>query len=90
MMRRHTVLIAVAILVCALLLAGVVVAQSGAGPLYAVARGTASGGHYRLTSPSWQVSGAASGTGYHLANPSSPAGTGTPCCCTYLPCVRRN
>jgi len=90
MMNRYTIFIAVAILICALLLAGAVVAQSDAGPLYAVARGTASGGHYRLTSPSWQASGISSGGGYRLAGPASSAGTGTPCCCTYLPCVLRN
>ncbi len=92
-MRRYTILITIATLVCALLLAGVVAAQSGGQPppaQYVVAKGTASGGHYRLAGTAWQASGVASGGGYRLAGPASPTGTGTPCCCNYLPCVLRS
>jgi|GEM_PF-908307 hypothetical protein len=36
----------------------------------------------------WQVEGIASGGGYQImALPLSPSGTGTQCCCTYLPCL---
>lgn len=36
----------------------------------------------------WTVEGISSGGGYHvMALPLSPGGTGTPCCCTYLPCL---
>ena len=36
----------------------------------------------------WQVEGISSGGGYHiLALPLNPSGTGTQCCCTYLPCL---
>lgn len=36
----------------------------------------------------WQVEGISSGGGYHImALPLSPGGTGTQCCCTYLPCL---
>ena len=39
----------------------------------------------------WQVEGISSGGGYHiLALPLSPSGTGTQCCCTYLPCLLKN
>ncbi|MBC7228126.1 MAG: hypothetical protein H5T61_13010 [Thermoflexales bacterium] len=57
---------------------------------YVVKPGTASGGGYRLSGVTWQARGIASGGGYRLAVPVGPAGTGTPCCCTYLPCVLRN
>jgi hypothetical protein len=48
-----------------------------------------SGGGYRLTSPAWQVSGAASGGAYHLRAPTSPS-SGTMCCCSYLPCILKS
>jgi hypothetical protein len=87
--RRVTALVAV--LFCSLLLVSSVGrAQSSGPPGYVVEQGTASGGGYHLTSTTWQARGIASGGGYRLAVPASPAGTGTPCCCTYLPCVLRN
>ena len=57
---------------------------------YVVAQGVASGGDYRLTSLSWQVSGASSGGEYRLQGPASPGATIDQCCCTYLPCVKKN
>ena len=93
MMRKHTFSIAIAALVCALLLAGVVLAQSGGpGPptWYTVEQGAASGGGYYLTSLAWQVNGAANGAGYRLLGPASPTLRGNGCCCTYLPCALRN
>ena len=86
--------IVILLTILALLLVGsVAMAQSsGQDPpvLYTVRQGVIAGEGYHLTSLTWQVSGTANGAGYHLANPSSPTGTGTPCCCTYLPCVRRS
>ena len=82
------------------LLGSVALAQSGRQPplsWYTVEGETIVGGSYRLTSlalrsaqgDTWQVSGTASGGGYRLLGPASPAG-GNQCCCTYLPCVVRN
>jgi hypothetical protein len=56
---------------------------------YAVNQGTASGGHYRLANRTCQMHGLASGGGYSLAGPAGTAGTGTPCCCSYLPVIRK-
>jgi hypothetical protein len=84
--------IAILLAIAALLLVGSVALAQSSGPppaQYAVAQGRASGEGYRLTSMSWQVSGASSGGGYRLLGPASPSG-GNPCCCTYLPCVLRN
>jgi hypothetical protein len=85
--------------IVALLLIGCVALAQSSGPPsgYVVIPGTASGGHYRLTSLSWQVSGASSGGGYRLlpalsgaeGGPASPTLRGNGCCCTYLPCVLR-
>lgn len=83
MMKRHLISIAVAALACALLLAGVALAQNGhsdstliadAVPrpaFYTVGQGTASGGGYNLTGLAWQVEGVASGGGYRLLDPLS-------------------
>jgi hypothetical protein len=56
---------------------------------YTIEKGTASGGGYHLTSLSWQIEGAASGSRYRLLGPASPTSRGNPCCCTYLPCLLR-
>ena len=55
---------------------------------YRVAPRAASGGAYRLSGAGWQVKGSSSGGAYRLQGPVSPSG-GTPCCCNYLPCVRK-
>jgi hypothetical protein len=95
---KARIVILVALAVC-LLLGSVALRQAQGGALaqssrppsaqYVVTKGTASGGHYRLTSVSWQANGASSGGGYHLLILASPSG-GNQCCCTYLPCVLRN
>ena len=76
------------------LLAGGVLAQSPRGGLaggpFEVTGGMISGGAYRLTTATWQVSGAASGGGYRLVGPGAPRLAGSGCCCTYLPCVMNN
>ena len=72
---------------------GSALAQSSGPPSlagYAVQQGTVSGGGYLLASTTWQARGTASGGGYRLASPLALAGTGTPCCCIYLPCLLRN
>lgn len=70
-----------------------VLAQSSGPPApaqYVVAQGAAAGGGYRLTGQAWQARGVTGGGKYRLTVvPLSPAGTGTPCCCTYLPCALR-
>lgn len=56
---------------------------------YAVQAGTAAGGAYQLATGemSWSVRGATGGGSYRLNLVSAVRGTGTPCCCSYLPCV---
>ena len=44
---------------------------------------------YHLEINGLRVNGASSGGGYRLLPPEAAVSTGTPCCCTYLPCVRR-
>lgn len=65
------------------------ISQAGPERPYAVKPGMVSGGDYRLTSQTWQLSGVASGGGYRLLGPASPS-RGNQCCCTHLPCVLRN
>ena len=81
--------IIVLLVVVLLLLGGVALAQSREPPpvQYAVTQGAVSGGLYRLTSQAWQVRGVADGSGYRLTVLLGPTGTGTPCCCSYLPCL---
>lgn len=91
-MIRYALLIAIVALLLGLFLLGVGPARSDSPDQltgYRVEWGTASGGGYHLISTAWQVQGVAGGGEYHLAGPLILAGTGTPCCCTYLPCVQR-
>ena len=44
---------------------------------------------YHLESGGLRAIGASSGGGYRLLLPEAGAGSGTPCCCMYLPCVKR-
>lgn len=68
------------------------------GPALSVVEGTVSGGHYRLTSlalrqaqgDTRQTSGVASGGGYNLLGPASPASSENGCCCLWLPCTLRS
>jgi hypothetical protein len=85
-MRVRTIVLLIVIL---LLLGGAALAQSSEPPpvQYAVTQGVASGGLYRVTGQAWQVRGVADGDGYHLTVSLGPTGTGTPCCCSYLPCM---
>ncbi len=57
---------------------------------YGVQPGTAAGGVYQLATGSgadWSVRGTASGGAYRLEVVGAMRGTGTPCCCSYLPCT---
>jgi hypothetical protein len=54
---------------------------------YAVQPGTAAGGAYQLKGADWSVRGTASGGNYQLDVVNAASGTGTPCCCSYLPCL---
>ena len=81
-----------AVVVALLLLGAVAPARSGGNGLTEVVviqPGVASGGGYRLSGLSWQISGTASGGGYRLLETSAPSLTGSGCCCSYLPCVLR-
>lgn len=86
-MKAQTVILLT--MVALLLVSSVALTQPGEPSRYVV-RGVASGAHYRLVVVTWQVRGEVSGAGYYLVVPLSPTGTGTPCCCIYLPCVLRN
>ena len=87
MLVRMIVLSAVILLV----LSGSVLAQlSTPPPIPSAVAGVAAGGNYRLAVQTWQVRGATEGGNYQLAAPTSLMGTGTPCCCVFIPCVLRN
>lgn len=72
-----------------LLLVGTTI-QVGARGRYAVKEGVASADGYRLTTLTWQVSGAVGGGGYRLLPAASPELRGSGCCCLYMPCTIRN
>jgi hypothetical protein len=84
MTKAHLVIVSV--IVALLLLGSATQAQPGGARV--VQAGVASGGHYHLTVPAWQVAGAARGGDYRLS-PAAPLLRGSGCCCTYLPCVLR-
>jgi hypothetical protein len=71
-----------------------VVLSAGVGalstPRYQVEMATIAGGGYRLTGAGPQAEIVSAGGAYRLLGPSAPAGQGSGCCCTYLPCILRN
>jgi hypothetical protein len=77
-----------------LVLLALVLLSAGAGalspPRYQVEAATIAGGSYQLTSFATQADNVAAGGAYRLLGPSAPAGQGSGCCCTYLPCTLRN
>lgn len=91
-MNRQWVLLVVVTLAVTLALGSLAVVQAGKdqGGRYAVEITDAAGGRYVLDNGGWQVQGSASGGGYHLLAVTGPAGGGTPCCCSYVPCILRN
>jgi len=101
--NRRVAMVMIVALVALLLAGGLTAAQSlpsrgttgqplsgkGAAGGYAVQAGTAAGGAYQLAAgwQGWSVRGAAGGGSYRLDVVSAVRGTGTPCCCSYLPCA---
>ncbi|MBN1139379.1 MAG: hypothetical protein JXM73_22570 [Anaerolineae bacterium] len=59
-------------------------------PRYQVEAGILAGGGYQLTSFGPQADNVSAGGAYLLLGPSAPAGQGSGCCCTYVPCIMRN
>jgi len=84
--RRFLIILVVA-LVCLAILGGVVWAASS-NPSTQDQPAPGSPGEYYLTSRSWEADGTLVGPGYQLRG--TVTGTGTPCCCSYLPCTLRN
>ena len=80
-MNRRLILLLVVALLVSLALGGWLLAQAASPPPGEVG--------YRLETGGWRVQGVASGPGYRLELPGASSGTGTPCCCTFMPCVRR-
>lgn len=90
-MRIRTVLLF--ILIVLFLLNSTILAQSywtRSPSRYIVHPGTTSSGKYKLTNPIWFPSGETDGGGYRLDILFRTLGTGTPCCCIYLPCLMQN
>lgn len=96
-MKPRAVMVLLVILAC-LLASGT--AQAGPPASDAAQAGTATGNLYRLVAREsarlaaaqnggWRILGTAAGAVYELAPGAEPSGTGTPCCCAYLPCVIR-
>jgi hypothetical protein len=83
---KRALMIAVLALVCLAIASGATLgASSEASTQGAPAPGSAGG--YRLETLSWKATGTLSGPGYLLGG--TITGTGTPCCCSYLPCIVR-
>ena len=79
---KKKALLLISILLIALLMSGIALAQSP------VPGRTSSGGGYHLTALTWQVTGESRAGGYVLRSPQSPS-LESGCCCIYLPCVRK-
>ena len=104
-MSKRVAMVMIVALAALLLAGGLTVAQPPSSPGtagqplpvkdaagdYAVQAGTAVGGAYRLAGgwQGWSVRGATGGGSYRLDLVSAVRGTGTPCCCSYLPCLWR-
>lgn len=89
-MKRRTIVCF--LLVLGLLFTGAALAGSS-NPLpasgYNVSAKSISGQGYHLSGLSWQATGSLHAPGYTLTSPSAPSGSGTMCCCNYIPCVVR-
>jgi len=88
--KRMTILLIVG-LTSALVLGGALFAQAAQAPAGVdISRvETAVEVGYQLNDGGWKVQGILSGYGYRLEAPTAPSGTGTPCCCVFLPCAIR-
>jgi len=87
-MRLKTKIILASIAI--LLIISLALAQTGKTAETVIQQNTHPSRVYYLTSIKVQVLGITSGGGYYLSNPFSITGSGTPCCCNYLPCILRN
>jgi hypothetical protein len=63
--------------------------EQKAPPRYAVERGVATGGGYRVAGLAWRITGPSSGREYRVASLVDSQLTDTGCCCLYLPFVCR-
>jgi len=84
--RRFLIILVVA-LVCLAIVGGATLAASSKSSTQGNPA-TGSSGDYYLATLSWGIDGTLSGPGYRLRG--TVTGTGTPCCCNYLPCILRN
>jgi len=87
MIAKRFLTIVVAVLICLGILVGSALAVSDHPLPQNLATAVLSKDN-NLASLSWEVSGTVTGAGYTLTG--STRGTGTPCCCTYLPCLMRS
>ena len=86
MIGKRRLIVCAAILVCLAVVSGMGFAATMLSP----ARGEQESGpspNYHLTGQSWEAEGVLTGPGYRLGT--AITGTGTPCCCVYLPCTLR-
>ena len=89
MIKKRLIYLGIVALVCTLTLSGILLVQAPDFPQSPTASQTQSTSisGYHLETGEWQVQGIASGTGYQLSTSATPNGTGTPCCCAYMPCI---
>lgn len=91
-MKTHIILFVALVLL--LVLAGVVLAQSGPPrqphQWYSMEQATLVGRNYNLVSRVWQFDTQASGGDYRLQSLNTPDLRGNGCCCTFLPCQWHN
>lgn len=87
-MKRYIALLLAMLIFAGLFLAAFVPSSWFSRSQTAYASGDSAQAVYHLSGAVWQVQGVSGGEGYKLATlPLSPGGTGTQCCCTYLPCL---
>lgn len=88
---KHSVILFLALLIFAgLFLAAFVPSFLFSKSQTAYAYGDSAQPVYHLSGAVWQVQGVSGGGRYELLTlPLSPSGTGTQCCCNYLPCLSK-
>ena len=59
------------------------------GVIYTITGCVLTGGEFSLQTTGWRIQGETAAASYHLQALSAPTGTGTPCCCSFLPAIRR-
>lgn len=89
-MKRSRVLFFALLIFAGLFLAAFVPSILSARSQTASAYGDSARPIYHLSGAVWQVQGVSGGGRYELLTlPLSPNGTGTQCCCNYLPCLSK-